>query len=232
MATSMAARLAQRMVELQETQDRVHLALTGGGTAVALYQALATLAQATRLDPSRIELWWSSERYVPTTDPMRNSTRALSLLARTLPVVSSQVHPMPSTTGTSDADEAAYLYANELGATEFDICLLGVGPDGHVASLFPNHESFTVQSETSQLAIGVTDAPVDPPERITLTLKAINRSHEVWLMASGDRKSEVVARAVQHDPALPAGMVHGSDATYWFLDAGAATRLPYFRCQM
>lgn len=231
LATSMAGRLAHRMVELQAEHGRVHLALTGGSTAVPMYEAFATLAQATSLDASNLELWWTSERYVPTTDQRRNSTKALSLLARTVTMVSSQVHPMPSSTGTSDADEAAFIYANELGDVQFDICLLGIGRDGHVAAIYPDHPSLEVQSETSLLAMGVSDAPEPPHERLTLSLNAINRSREVWLVASGEAKSEIVARALQHDPQLPAGLVHGASATNWFLDAEAAQLLPYYRCQ-
>ncbi len=231
LATSMAGRLAQRLVELQQGQEKVHLALTGGRTAVSLYEAFAVLAQATALDASRIELWWTSERYVPTTDPNRNSTRALSILARTMTFQPSQVHPMPSSTGTSDPDEAAYDYAAELVGVQFDICLLGMGTDGHIAAIYPDHPSMHLQAETNLLAIGVTDAPLPPSERITVTMKAINRSNEVWLMASGAQKADVVARAIQADQTLPAGLVHGASATNWFLDAQAAAKLPYYRCE-
>lgn len=231
LATSMAGRLAQRLVELQATKKRVHLALTGGATAGLLYEALATLVQATALDPAKLELWWTSERYVPTTDQQRISTRALSLLARTMPIVSSQVHPMPSSTGTSDPDEAAFVYADELGDVSFDICLLGVGRDGHIASIYPNHPSLLVQSETTLSVVGVTDAPTQPPERVTLTLNTINRSAEIWMMAAGAHKADIVARALQHDPQLPAGLVHGAQATYWFLDMAAAANLPYHHCR-
>lgn len=230
LATSMAARLVQRIVELQATKDRVQLALTGGSTSVPLYEAFATLAQATALDPAKLELWWTSERYVPTTDRQRNSTRALSLLARTLSLVSAQVHPMPSSTGTSDPDEAAYVYATELGEVIFDICLLGIGRDGHVAAIYPDHPSLNVQSETTLTVVGVSDAPNPPTERVTLTMNAINRSNEVWLLASGAPKQAIVARALQHDPALPAGLVHGAHSTHWFLDQDAAAGLPYYRC--
>ena len=232
LTVSMAGRLAKRLSELQQQKERVHLALTGGTTAMALYESLARLAQATPLDPSRLELWWTSERYVPTTDQMRNATRALTVLARTLPFVPSQVHPMPSSTGTMDSDEAAYAYSKELADVTFDICLLGLGVDGHVASIYPNHPSLQVQSETNLSVVGVTNAPIEPSERITLTLKTFNKSNEIWLLASGEEKADVVARAVvHHDPLLPAGLVHGASATYWFLDRGAASKLPYYHCR-
>ncbi|MGB3956108.1 MAG: 6-phosphogluconolactonase [Brooklawnia sp.] len=231
LATSMAGRLASRLAQLQASQDVVHLALTGGATVQPVYAAFGNLAQATSLDPARLELWWSSERYVPTTDLQRNSTRALTQLARTLPIVSSRVHPMPSSTGTSDPDEAAFVYAEELGDVTFDICLLGIGTDGHVASIYPDHQSLRMQSDTTLSAIGVTDAPVEPPERVTLTLNAINRSSEVWLLAAGSDKADAIGRALRHDQGTPAGLVHGAEATYWFLDRDAAAQLPYYRCR-
>ncbi len=231
LTVSMAGRLAQRLAELQQQKDRVHLALTGGVTALALYESLATLVQATDVDPSRLELWWTNERYVPTTDQLRNATTALTVLARTMPFVASQVHPMPSSTGTMDADEAAYVYSKELGDTTFDICLLGLGSDGHVASIYPDHPSLPVQTETTLSVVGVTDAPTSPGDRITLTLKTLNRSSEIWLLASGAEKAVAVERAIQHDPLLPAGLIHGASATYWFLDKFAAAKLPYYRCR-
>lgn len=231
LATSMAGRLAQRLGQLQTSRDVVHLALTGGSTVQPVYAALGNLAQATSLDPTRLELWWSSERYVPTTDLQRNSTMALTQLARSLPIVSARVHPMPTSTGTSDPDEAAYNYAEELGDVTFDICLLGVGTDGHVASIYPDHQSLHTQSDTTLSAIGVTNAPTEPAERVTLTLKTINRSSEIWLIAAGSAKAEAIARALRHDPDTPAGLVHGAEATYWFLDREAAAQLPYYRCR-
>ncbi|WP_341729916.1 6-phosphogluconolactonase [Brooklawnia sp.] len=230
LTVSMAGRLARRLTELQQEKERVHLALTGGLTALALYESLATLTQATVLDPSRLELWWTSERYVPTTDQLRNATTALTVLARTMPFVPSQVHPMPSSTGTTDSDEAAYAYSKELGDVTFDICLLGLGTDGHVASIYPNHPSLQLQSDTTLSVVGVTDAPTAPGDRITLTLKSLNKANEIWLLAAGTEKADAVARAVQHDPLLPAGLVHGASATYWFVDRGAAAKLPYYRC--
>lgn len=231
LAVSMAGRLAQRLVELQSQKDRVQLALTGGTTALAVYESFATLAQATDLDPEKLELWWTSERYVPTTDQLRNATQALSVLARTLPFVSAQVHPMPSSTGSSDPDEAAYDYSHELGAVTFDICLLGLGADAHVAAIYPDHPSLELQAETTLSVVGVTGAPSAPAERVTLTLNTINKSTEIWLMAAGPEKADAVAWGVGHDPNRPAGLVSGVSATYWFVDQQAAAKLPHHRCQ-
>jgi len=113
----------------------------------------------------------------------------------------------------------------EHGTDEFDVVMLGMGPDGHVASLFPGSAQLDVDDE---IAAAVTDSPKPPPERVTLTYGALNRSRSVWLLVSGSEKAEAVARAL--DPAtdrhdVPAAGVGGSVETVWFLDRAAASRL-------
>ncbi len=220
--------LLSRLLELQGQQDTVHLCLTGGKLANQVYQCFAELVPGSELDPGALNLWWSDEAFVPTTDPERNSLQSLSILARTLRLAGSQTHPMPPRDGHADPDEAAYAYAGELGDTIFDICLLGVGVDGHVAAVFPGHESF---EPTASLAVGVTDAPVPPAEQTTLTLAAINRSRRVWLWAVGEHKADAVARSIGGDQSLPASTVRGIDETLWFVDAEAASKLPQYHCQ-
>jgi 6-phosphogluconolactonase len=111
------------------------------------------------------------------------------------------------------------------GSGEFDVMMLGVGPDGHVASLFPGFPQLDVDD---RIAVGVTDSPKPPPERISLTFDALNRSKSVWFLVSGDEKAPAVARALaegtdRHD--CPASGVTGSEETIWFLDRAAASRL-------
>lgn len=230
LAAGMAGRLALRLADLQRERERVHLALAGGRTALEVYQNFASLGRSSGIDTARLEIWWVSECWVPTTDPHRISTEALSVLATMLPSAS-QVHPMPSSIGTNDPDDAAYSYAGELGKTIFDLCLLGVGPDGSVAGLYPDHPGLALAAETNQTVIGVTGLPVEPAERITLSLASINRSQEVWLMATGGEKSGAVRDSLAGDERLPAAQINGVQATHWFLDAEAASQLPHFSCR-
>jgi 6-phosphogluconolactonase len=139
------------------------------------------------------------------------------------------VHQMPSTATASSPDEGAAAYSREMrehGAGEFDVVMLGIGPDGHVASLFPGFAQLDVDD---QIAVGVTGSPKPPPERVSLTFSALNRAREVWFVVSGEGKAEAVARALAPDGDLhetPARGVHGRKATVWFLDAPAASHLP------
>ncbi|MFP5416595.1 MAG: 6-phosphogluconolactonase [Actinomycetes bacterium] len=224
-----AERLMQGLVERQrKSKDGVvHLCLTGGWIANRIYDAFTELVDDSELEPARIELWWGDERFVPTEDPDRHAGHTLSILARKFPVGSSRTHAMPAADGIADAAASAATYARELGDTVFDICLLGMGVDGHVASIFPDHRSFV---ESTHTVVGVNDAPKAPSARISLTVPTLNRSREVWFLVSGDDKAAAVARSRAADPTMPAGVVRGTEKTLWLLDRAAASGLPYHEC--
>ncbi|MCG6566217.1 6-phosphogluconolactonase [Tessaracoccus sp. ZS01] len=219
-----AAQLLAKIIELQRTQDTVHLCLTGGNAANAMYEQFAELADGSALDASKLQLWWGNEHFVPTTDPARNSLQAISRLARTVSITSADTHMMAAKDGRKDSQESAAEYEEELGDTRFDITLLGIGNDGHVASIFPGHPSF--DPTTSRAVIGVEDSPMAPSERISLTIPTLNRGAEMWIMATGEAKADAVQRSLDGDESIPAAHVRGRNATLWFLDAGASAGLP------
>ncbi len=231
LALGAAESLMRRLLELQQNSDGpIHLCLTGGRIANRIYESFTEMIETSELDPDRIVLWWGDERFVPTEDPDRHAGRTLAILARTFAITSGQTHPMPAADGVADNDAAAATYAKELGDTVFDICLLGVGEDGHTASLFPNHPSFDVT--TTHTVIGVSDAPKPPAERISVTAPTLNRSHEVWYLISGSAKADAAARAHAGDRSIPSGVIRGTDRTRWLLDRDAAARLPYHECSL
>ncbi|PKQ24829.1 MAG: 6-phosphogluconolactonase [Actinobacteria bacterium HGW-Actinobacteria-5] len=227
LADHAAARLLATLIELQADGHVVQVCLTGGRIAHAVYALLGEQVSDSALDPTRLELWWGDERFVPTGDPERNAGPTLALLAGHFPLDPSRTHPMPSADGVIDAAASAATYAKELGDTRFDLCLLGLGPDGHVASIFPNHPS---SEPTTQPVIGVSDAPKPPPERISLTIPTLNESSQVWFLVSGTEKSNALSRSLAGDTSLPAGRVAGRDRTLWLVDQAAASELPYFDC--
>lgn len=231
-ATSLAQGAAHRLVgaltDLQRDPDRVaQLCLTGGRIAAKIYSHLGKLLKHSDVDTRRMELWWGDERFVPTSDPDRNAGPTLALLARHFTLDPSRTHPMPAADGIIDSTDCAAAYAKELGDTVFDICLLGMGPDGHVASIFPNHPSF---ADHSSSVIGVTDSPKPPPERISLTVPTLNRSVQVWFLVSGEDKADAVFRSWEDDPDIPAGVVRGTVETTWLVDADASRQIPYYSC--
>ncbi len=229
LANQAAARLLKALIAFQ-TEDRVaQLCLTGGRIAQRIYARLAELVVDSELDPGRLELWWGDERFLPTDDPDRNAGPTLASLAGRFPLAPSRTHPMPAADGLIDAGAGAATYAKELGETRFDLVLLGMGTDGHVASIFPGHPS---GEPTTQTVIGVSDSPTPPSERISLTVNALNRSGQVWFLVSGAEKAASLRGALAGDQRLPAARVHGEEATVWLIDQAAAKELPYFECSV
>jgi 6-phosphogluconolactonase len=223
-AEALATRLMARLVEIQRHHRVPQLALTGGRIATKAYQRLAAEGANSAVDWSRVELWWGDERFVPADDGDRNAKQALDLLAGPLRLNSELIHQMPASDAGLDVDRAAEAYAAELGSTTFDVCLLGMGPDGHVASIFPEHPS----SYADGRVIAVRSSPKPPPERISLTLPVINSSHEVWFVVTGQDKAAAAKMALlgAGPVQVPAGGVSAMDRTLWLLDRDAASQLP------
>ena len=216
-AEALATRLLSSLTERQANSGVVQLALTGGRIATRAYERLAADGPASSVDWSRVELWWGDERFVAAADDDRNAKQALDLLTAALPLDPGRVHPMPASDAGLGLDAAVAAYAAELGATSFDICLLGMGPDGHVASLFPGHPSSSATGDV----IAVRDSPKPPPDRISLTLPVINRSAEVWFVVAGADKADATQLALAGGP-VPAGGARGRLRTLWLLDDAAA----------
>jgi 6-phosphogluconolactonase len=226
-ADAVADALAERLLaELAEIQaERVpQLALTGGRIATKAYQRLAAEGLHSAVDWSRVELWWGDERFVPAADDDRNDHATLELLTAALPLDEDRIHRMPASDGGQGLDAAAAAYAVELSDTAFDICLLGMGPDGHVASVFPGHPSAAAPGRV----IAVRDSPKPPPDRISLTLEVINGAAQVWFVVSGADKADAAGKALlgAEGQPVPAAQVTGVQRTLWLLDEAAAGALP------
>lgn len=224
LAAAVAERLVAALVEIQERQPLSQLCLCGGETAMAVYGEMARLAPGSGLDMTRLEIWWSDETYSATGQDDRNAGRLLAVLGAAVHLTPARTHAMPARTNV-DADDAALQYAAELGATKFDLCLLSIGRRGEVAALADGEATYT----SPVVAVdGWGDAP---SERLTLTYPTLNRSAEVWVLASGADKAEAVATALGGETPLPASRVGGRRATKWFLDAEAAAKLPRYNCR-
>jgi 6-phosphogluconolactonase len=225
-------RLAEQIVSVVAFRGRASIVLTGGGTGIGMLSQLASLGD--RIDWSKVHLFFGDERYVPAHDDDRNDKQAREALLDHIDIPQANVHAMPASDGEfgDDIDAAALAYEQVLAANAapgetspvFDVHLLGMGQEGHINSLFPHTAAVR---ETTRLVVGVTDSPKPPPRRITLTLPAIQRSREVWLVASGEGKADAVAAAINGaDPVdVPAAGAVGRDATVWLLDEAAAAKL-------
>lgn len=211
--------LLRTLTDRVDAAGEAHLCLTGGSIAARLYRRIGELAPS--LDWSRVHLWWGDERWLPRGHAGRNDLAAREGLGEEI-WQRTQRHTMPAAEEGLDLDAAASAHCEELGNTRFDLCLLGVGPDGHVASLFPGHPS----SRAPGAVIPVRDSPKPPPERISLTHRVLNASTEVWLVVSGGDKAHAVAQALAPDSTLPAAHVAARTRTVWRLDQAAAGSLP------
>jgi 6-phosphogluconolactonase len=230
-AAAVAERFLQRVTAAQGRGEEPHVVLTGGTIAEAVHRQIAQQAAASDVDWSRIVFWWGDERFVAPDSSDRN---ALDARQSFLDVVgASQVHEVPSTAGAPDVDAAATAYADLLrgsGGGEFDLVMLGMGPDGHVASLFPGFPQLDAQDA---IAVPVTGSPKPPPQRVSLTFEALNRTRAVWFLVTGEGKADAVRRALADDGDVhetPARGIRpaprqGPGETTWFLDRGAAARL-------
>lgn len=226
LATAVAGELLTRLADAQASGHEPHIALTGGTIAEAVHRELARRSPGTEVDWSRVVVWWGDERFVAPDSPDRNALAARASFLDT--VGATQVHEMPSTADAADVEAGAAAYEDAVrshGSGELEVVMLGVGPDGHVASLFPGHPQVAVRD---RIAVAVTDSPKPPPERISLTFPSLNRARSVWLLVSGEAKADAVAAALAtegdvHD--TPARGVAGHDETVWFLDRGAASKL-------
>ncbi|MBA2531799.1 MAG: 6-phosphogluconolactonase [Nocardioidaceae bacterium] len=234
LAQAVAARLITRLVDMQSSGRVPTVVLAGGSVADAVHRAVAQSAARDAVDWRRVELWWGDERFVPPGDDERNDAAARRTLLDGLPLDPARVHPMPADDGSMDVDAAAESYADELAhaaAPEdhgqvpgFDLVMLGMGPDGHVASLFPERPALYEERSV----VGVHGAPKPPSTRLSMTLRALNRGREVWLLVTGEQKARAVRLALgDAGPVqVPAAGARGTSRTLWFLDTAAASQLP------
>ena len=238
LATAVAEAFIARVAELQ-TQDRIpSVVLTGGSIARAIHREIARLSAdpaegAPSIDWRRVQLWWGDERFVAADDDERNAAQTAEDLLDAVDVDPDRVHTVPATGEVRDVEAAAAAYAETLaayGPETFDIVMLGMGPDGHCASLFPGYPQL---DEAVAPTVSVTDSPKPPPERVSLTFPRLNAADSVWFLVSGEEKAEACARARGDQPGLagqgsdivaatPAAGVLGQTETVWWLDEAAA----------
>ncbi len=236
LARAVAARLVTRLVDAQSARGSATAVLTGGGVGTAVLEELREIPARDAIDWRRLDLWWGDERFLPLGHPDRNETQARAALLDAVPMAPERIHPMPASDGLDgdDPEGAAERYARALKAATrpedhgdvptFDVVLLGIGPDGHVASIFPESPA----SYDERAVVAVRGAPKPPPTRLSLTFGALNSAAEVWLLAAGIEKAPIVGLALggAGRVQVPAAGVHGRRRTLWLLDRAAANQLP------
>jgi 6-phosphogluconolactonase len=220
LALAVSRQLAARVHSVATVGRTPKVVLTGGSIATKIYGRLSP----ENADWARAEYWWGDERFVPSGHEDRNDRQAREGFLDRLRVPAEHIHAMPAHGCDLSMAEAADQYATTLPDDPFDVVLLGVGPDAHIASLFPGHPQV---HETERSAVEVFDSPKPPPQRITLTYAALNNTRATWFVVSGADKAEAVAKALSGAPVeeAPAAGARGLEETVWFLDTAAASKL-------
>ncbi len=219
-AAEVASTLADRARAAIARGQRFALAVPGGSVATAVFPRLPGFA----IDWSLVDVTVVDERLVDPSDPASNLGLARMLWLDRVPRPGPRILAPPVALGSPElvAEEWQRILVDALGSPpRLDVALLGVGPDGHVASLFPGHPGV---ARHDAWAIGIDDAPKPPPRRVTLTMRTLEEAAEIRIVAFGAEKADVLAQA-RHDPTstLPVALVARRPAAVrWFLDAAAA----------
>jgi 6-phosphogluconolactonase len=233
---ALAARVADRFIARLQARTRngriAHVCLTGGSMGGAVLAGTAADARVADIDWSLVHFWWGDERFVERDDPDRNSLQSRRALLDHIAVPAENVHEVAAPRDGLTLDEAAAAYAAELARfpsdhgdwPSFAVCFLGVGPDGHIASLFPDRPEVTV---TDAAALPVRDSPKPPPERVTLTRPVLNSSKRVWLVLTGADKASALGLALAGASyaSVPAAGAKGRRRTVYFVDEAAASEV-------
>lgn len=228
-AARFVVRVAQESIAINR---RFTIALSGGSTPKKLYALLAEEPYRSQIDWARVDIFWSDERCVPPDDAECNYYLAQQVLLSKIPIPAQQIHRMPAE--QEDRNAASLAYTIEMknvfgvgddGIPAFDLIQLGMGPEGHTASLFPNQASLHEQ----QRLIMPVSVPKPPPPRLTFTPRLLNEARYVLFLVTGAEKAEAVQAVLEGDykpDEYPAQLVHPPKGEVtWMLDKAAAARL-------
>ena len=230
---TVAGRVIRTSKRTLAAKDAMNIVLTGGSVGIGILAAIADAPDRADVDWARVHFWWGDERWVPAGHADRNEQQARDALLDALDLPAGNVHPFPASDDGLDLDAGAERYAAELaaaaandtGVPHFDILLLGVGPDGHIASLFPDRPDLVDAPGT---VVAVRNSPKPPPERLSLTLGAINRAERVWIALAGADKASALGLALAGAGRyqVPVGAAEGRRKTVFFVDEQAAAEVP------
>ena len=233
LAASVAARFLTKTIDILDDLGGANIALTGGTMGIAVLEAVNSSPARDTIDWSKVHFWWGDERFVERASEERNERQAREALLDHIAVPPENIHPFPASDDIADIDEAARVYAAELEAfasegqlfPRFDITFLGVGPDGHIASLFPDRAGIR---ETEATVIAERESPKPPPERLSLTRPVLNASDRIWLVLAGSDKASALGLALAGASytEVPVAGAKGRKRTVFFVDKDAAVDVP------
>lgn len=232
LAASVAARFITKTIDILDELGSANIVLTGGRVGIAVLAAVNASPARDSIDWARVSFWWGDERWLARDDDERNEKQARDALLNHIAVPEQNIHAFLASGEGVELDAAASRYEAELaehgdeaGMPRFDITFLGVGPDGHIASLFPHRSGISLDDCA---VIPVRNSPKPPAERLSLTRPAINSSDRIWLVLAGADKASALGLALAgaSRDEVPVAGIKGRKRTVFFVDAEAAAEVP------
>ena len=224
LADTAAEEFVTKVAKLLAEKQTVNIMLTGGTIGIATLRSIAAREDAHLLDWARINIWWGDERFVAADSAERNAVQAREALLSRVAIAESNIHEFPAADENLTLEQARNLFDAELNVhnPHFDLAFVGMGPDGHICSLFPGKAS----PEAGVRVIAEHDSPKPPSQRLSFSYEGMNSVDELWFLVAGSDKAAAVSSVFSDDAVkLPAARVHGKHKTIWFVDqsAGATT---------
>lgn len=245
LAATTAARLITRLLDVQSERGEATVVLTGGSVGIATLKAIAESPARLAVDWAKVNFWFGDDRFVDTESADRNIGQATTALLEHIEVDPARVHAMAASDQVEDLDAAIADYTAQLATAarrewesdddatgeqppivpRFDVLLLGLGPDAHIASLFPELAGIRSQGVP---VVGVTNSPKPPSHRVSLSLETINTAQEIWIVAAGGDKAAAVGLGLAgaNPVQVPASGACGVNKTLWLIDQDAAAKVP------
>jgi 6-phosphogluconolactonase len=194
-------------------KNQFHLVLTGGTLGVQISEALVNEFNADPDGFAGLHIWWSDERFVPADSVERNAFPFHKTVVNSKIVI----HEVLASDVAKSIDESVNDYELALENVDIDLNILGLGPDGHVASLFPG----VADIDDQRRIFAIMDSPKPPPARVSFTMSTINSAQEVWIVSAGESKAEAVTKIIEGDLSIPASYVRGLSHTRLIVDTEA-----------
>jgi 6-phosphogluconolactonase len=224
-ARQAATEIIATIVSVLEEKDTFHISLTGGTVGILTLEVLAQQEELVNLDLSKVHFWWGDERFVESDTAERNANQAKEVFLNAISIPESNIHEFPASNQGLDLESARTFFESDLVAAfagkepKMDLTILGMGPDGHVASLFPGHE------HNQTLIVAEHESPKPPRQRLSMSMELVNNSDRIIFVVAGMDKAEAVGFVHQDEECdLPAAKVSAIGETLWIIDgaAGAA----------
>lgn len=221
-AAAAARAFVVKVIDLLAIKPEIHVSITGGTVGIKTLAVIANEPRLNEIDFDRVHFWWGDERFVDSDSDDRNANQAhKALLGK---IDATRVHEFPAADEGLNLEDAAQEFADhvDLVRPHFDLTFLGMGPDGHICSLFPGKP---LPAPGAQI-IAEPDSPKPPAARLSFTYEAVNASDEIWFLVAGADKADAVAEAFgDHPESLPVGRIRAANRTQWFIDAAAGVSL-------